>query len=176
MVIQILIRPFSSKHGHHDHPANVTGAYNRINAERRSWPCLNFAGHWWVSPALGGLCVQKLYDVAGAPQHRLKVPGSVRPTCGRRTFVTARSCQNWHHSVALFARYWNGCWRHTTTRQTPAQANKLTDHAWTIAELREKLSTIQPPIAEIWVMVPQIVKRKFDKQAGRYSAKLTGID
>jgi hypothetical protein len=49
---------------------------------------------------------------------------------------------NLRYSVALFVCYWNFCWKHTTTGQTPAQASKLTDHAWKVAELLDKISTI----------------------------------
>ncbi len=60
----------------------------------------------------------------------------------RLTLGFSKKLANLRHSVALFACYWNWCWKHTTTKQTPAQSAGLTDHAWTLAELLEKVSTI----------------------------------
>jgi hypothetical protein len=60
----------------------------------------------------------------------------------RLTLGYSKKLENLRHSVALFVCYWNFCWKHTTTGQTPAQASKLTDHAWTVAELLEKISAI----------------------------------
>jgi len=60
----------------------------------------------------------------------------------RLTLGYSKKLENLRHSVALFVCYWNFCWKHTTTGQTPAQASKLTDHVWTVAELLEKVSTI----------------------------------
>lgn len=60
----------------------------------------------------------------------------------RLTLGFSKKLANLRYSVALFACYWNFCWKHTTTRQTPAQAAGLTNHAWTLAELLEKASTI----------------------------------
>jgi len=60
----------------------------------------------------------------------------------RLTLGFSKKLSNLRHSVALFTCYWNWCWKHTTTKQTPAQAAGLTDHVWTIAELLNKISTI----------------------------------
>lgn len=60
----------------------------------------------------------------------------------RLTLGYSKKIENLRYSVALFVCYWNFCWKHTTTGQTPAQSSKLTDHAWTVAELLEKISTI----------------------------------
>ena len=60
----------------------------------------------------------------------------------RLTLGYSKKLENLRHSVALFVCYWNFCWKHTTTGQTPAQASKLTDHVWTVSELLEKVSTI----------------------------------
>jgi hypothetical protein len=60
----------------------------------------------------------------------------------RLTLGYSKKFRNLCHSVALFVCYWNWCWKHTTTKQTPAQKAGLTDHAWTIAELLEKVGTI----------------------------------
>ena len=53
----------------------------------------------------------------------------------RLTIGYSKKLANLRHSVALLACYWNFCWKHTTTKQTPAQASGLTDHAWTAQEL-----------------------------------------
>ena len=53
----------------------------------------------------------------------------------RLTLGYSKKLENLRCSVALFVCYWNFCWKHTTTKQTPAQAAGLTDHAWTIEEL-----------------------------------------
>jgi len=60
----------------------------------------------------------------------------------RLTLGFSKKLSNLRHSVALFACYWNFCWKHTTTKQTPAQKAGLTDHPWEIAELLNKISTI----------------------------------
>jgi len=54
----------------------------------------------------------------------------------------SKKLENLRWSVALFVCFWNWCWKHTTTKQTPAQAAGLTDHPWEIAELLNKISTI----------------------------------
>jgi len=58
------------------------------------------------------------------------------------TLGFSKKLSNLRHWVALFACYWNFCWKHTTTKQTPAQKAGLTDHQWEIAELLNKISTI----------------------------------
>jgi hypothetical protein len=60
----------------------------------------------------------------------------------RLTLGDSKKLENLRYSVALFVCYWNFCWKHTTTGQTLAQAGKLTDHAWKVAELLDKISTI----------------------------------
>ena len=59
----------------------------------------------------------------------------------RLTLGFSKKLANLRHSVALFVCYWNFCWRHTTTKRTPAQAAGLTDHAWTVAELLAAIGT-----------------------------------
>jgi len=58
----------------------------------------------------------------------------------RMTLGYSKKIENLRHSVALFVCYWNWCWKHTTTKQTLAQAAKLTDHAWTVQELIDAVS------------------------------------
>jgi len=47
-------------------------------------------------------------------------------------------CQN---PIAL---YWKYCWKHSTSKQTPAQAAKLSDHVWTVQELIDTVSKPEP--------------------------------
>ena len=58
----------------------------------------------------------------------------------RLTVCYSKKLENLRHSVALFVCYWNYCWKHHTTKQTPAQAAKLADHAWTVQELIDAVS------------------------------------
>jgi len=58
----------------------------------------------------------------------------------RLTLGYSKKLANLRYSVALFVCYWNFCWKHTTTKQTSAQAAKLTDHAWTVQELIDAVS------------------------------------
>ena len=62
----------------------------------------------------------------------------------RLTLGYSKKLENLRFSVALFVCYWNWCWQHTTTKQTPAQASKLTDHAWTVQELIDTVSKTEP--------------------------------
>ena len=62
----------------------------------------------------------------------------------RLTLGYSKKLSNLRHSVALFVCYWNWCWKHNTTKQTPAQAAKLTDHAWTVQELIDAVSKPEP--------------------------------
>jgi hypothetical protein len=58
----------------------------------------------------------------------------------RLTLGYSKKLANLRHSVALMVCYWNYCWKHTTTKQTPAQAANLTDHVWTVQELIDTVS------------------------------------
>jgi hypothetical protein len=58
----------------------------------------------------------------------------------RLTLGYSKKLSNLRHSVALFVCYWNFCWKHNTTKQLPAQAAKVTDHAWTVQELIDAVS------------------------------------
>ncbi len=62
----------------------------------------------------------------------------------RLTLGYSKKLENLRHSVALFVCYWNWCWKHTTTGQTPAQASKLTDHVWTVQEFLDTVSKPEP--------------------------------
>ena len=53
----------------------------------------------------------------------------------RLTMGFSRKLENLKHSIALSVAHWNFCWRHNTTKQTPAQASGLADHVWTVEEL-----------------------------------------
>ena len=66
----------------------------------------------------------------------------------------SKKLENLRHSVALFVCYWNFCWKHTTTKQTPAQASGLTDHTWTAQELIEAVS--KPTVCTIYGPITQI--------------------
>jgi len=57
----------------------------------------------------------------------------------RLTLGYSKKLENLRLSVGLFVCYWNFCWRHNTTKQSPAQAAGLTNHIWTIKELLEHL-------------------------------------
>jgi hypothetical protein len=61
----------------------------------------------------------------------------------RLTLGYSKKIENLRHSVALFVCYWNFCWRHTTTRQSPALAAGLADHVWTIEELLSKIAATE---------------------------------
>lgn len=68
---------------------------------------------------------------------------NIRPFNRRFTRLTlgySKKLENLRYSVALFVCYWNFCWKHNTTKQTPAQSAKLTDHAWTAQELIDAVS------------------------------------
>jgi hypothetical protein len=60
----------------------------------------------------------------------------------RLTLGYSKKLANLRYSAALFACYWNFCWKHTATKKTPAQAIGLTDHHWEIAELLNEIGTI----------------------------------
>jgi IS1 family transposase/transposase-like protein len=51
----------------------------------------------------------------------------------------SRKLENHRHSIALFVAAYNFCKVHSTLGCTPAVGAKITDHAWTIEELLEKL-------------------------------------
>ncbi len=53
----------------------------------------------------------------------------------RLTLGYSKKIENLRHSVALFTCYWNFCWRHNTTKKSPAQACGLADHIWSVGEL-----------------------------------------
>jgi hypothetical protein len=52
----------------------------------------------------------------------------------RLTNAFSKKLENHEHAFALFAMHYNFCRKHTT-RQTPAQACGLADHAWSVEEL-----------------------------------------
>ena len=62
----------------------------------------------------------------------------------RLTLGYSKTLENLRLSIALFVCYWNFCWQHTTTKQTPAQASKLTDHSWTVQELIDTVCKPEP--------------------------------
>jgi hypothetical protein len=53
----------------------------------------------------------------------------------RLTLGYSKKIEYLRYSTALFIAHFNFCRTHSTHDQTPAQAAKLTDHAWTIEEL-----------------------------------------
>jgi len=56
----------------------------------------------------------------------------------RMTRLTNAHSKKWANHEAMLALYfawYNFCRKHSTLKQTPAQAQKLTDHQWTIEEL-----------------------------------------
>jgi hypothetical protein len=53
----------------------------------------------------------------------------------RLTLGYSKTIENLRHSIALFIAHFNFCRVHSTLKQTPAMASKLTDHVWTIEEL-----------------------------------------
>lgn len=53
----------------------------------------------------------------------------------RLTLGYSKKLQNHQHAVALFVAHFNFCRVHSAHKMTPAQAARLTDHVWTIAEL-----------------------------------------
>lgn len=52
-----------------------------------------------------------------------------------------------HHeaAIALFFCHYNFCVKHGTIKMTPAQAAKLTDHKWTVAEMIETTANYRKP-------------------------------
>jgi hypothetical protein len=59
----------------------------------------------------------------------------------RLTLGYSKTLANLRHSVALSVCYWNFCWKHHTTKVSPAQAAGLTDHVWTVEELLAKIGS-----------------------------------
>ncbi len=53
----------------------------------------------------------------------------------RRTISYSKKLANHRHAVALFCAHFNFCRIHSATKKTPAHAQGLTDHQWTIEEL-----------------------------------------
>ncbi len=53
----------------------------------------------------------------------------------RLTLGYSKKIEYLRYSTALFIAHFNFCRKHSTPGSTPAQAAKLTDHAWTINEL-----------------------------------------
>ena len=58
----------------------------------------------------------------------------------RLTLGYSKKIENLRHSIALFTCYWNFCWKHHTTKQSPAQGCGLADHVWTVQELLAAIS------------------------------------
>jgi hypothetical protein len=53
----------------------------------------------------------------------------------RYTIGYSKKLDNLRHAVALFIWHFNFVRQHSAHKQTPAQAARLTDHAWTIGEM-----------------------------------------
>jgi len=53
----------------------------------------------------------------------------------RLTLGYSKKLKNHRYAVALFIAHFNLCRVHSAHKQTPAQAARITDHAWTVAEL-----------------------------------------
>jgi len=65
---------------------------------------------------------------------------SPRQWCKRLTRLTHAFSKKWDNLKAAFAlhfAYYNFCRVHKTIKMTPAMAAGITNHVWTIAELRE---------------------------------------
>ena len=66
----------------------------------------------------------------------------------RLTLGYSKKLENLRHSVALFVCYWNFCWKHNTTKQSPAQGCGLADHVWSARELLSAISSTESTICE----------------------------
>lgn len=55
----------------------------------------------------------------------------------RKTMGFSKTLRNHRHSVALLVAHFNFCRVHSAHQKTPAMAQGLTDHVWTVAELLE---------------------------------------
>ena len=56
----------------------------------------------------------------------------------RATLGYSKKLENLRHAVALFVAHFNYCRVHSAHKQTPAQAAKLTENAWTVEKLIEE--------------------------------------
>jgi hypothetical protein len=59
---------------------------------------------------------------------------------GRLTCCFSKKWENHEAMIGLAIFHYNYVRRHGTLKTTPAVANGLTDHAWTVRELLEKTS------------------------------------
>ena len=67
---------------------------------------------------------------------------SIRMGVRRMTRLTNAHSKKWENhksAMALWFAYYNFCRIHTTLKTTPAVASGLTDHAWSVAELLERI-------------------------------------
>jgi transposase-like protein/IS1 family transposase len=58
----------------------------------------------------------------------------------RLTLGYSKKLENLRYSVALFVCYWNFCWKHHTTKQSPAQVCGLTENLWSVKELLQRVA------------------------------------
>lgn len=58
----------------------------------------------------------------------------------RLTNGFSKKLRNHEAAIALFFAHYNYCRKHRTLKTTPAVASKLTDHAWSVRELLEKVA------------------------------------
>ena len=67
---------------------------------------------------------------------------TLRMSLRRFTRLTDGHSKKWENheaAIALFIAYYNFCRVHSTIKQTPAMANELTDHVWSVEELLGQL-------------------------------------
>jgi hypothetical protein len=62
----------------------------------------------------------------------------------RLTNAFSKKLDNHAAAVSLYVAHYNLCRVHETLRSTPAQAQGLTDHAWSIGELFDAALATQP--------------------------------
>lgn len=60
----------------------------------------------------------------------------------RLTLGYSKKLANLKHATALFVFHFNFCRVHSTHKQTPAEAAKLTNHVWTVDELLNSTATV----------------------------------
>jgi hypothetical protein len=73
---------------------------------------------------------------------------SVRMASGRFTRLTngfSKRLVNHCAAVSLYVAHYNLCRVHETLRTTPAVAQGITDHVWSIGELLDRALALEPP-------------------------------
>ena len=88
------------------------------------------------------------FPVAISTSHIERQNLSVRMASRRFTRLTngfSKKAENHAAAVSLYVAHYNFCRYHETIRSTPAEALRLTDHAWSIGELLEAALSLATP-------------------------------